>query len=233
MVGRRCGEGAEEFEARCGFWGALWFLLERTAVFCRARCVFFGALRYFILVRCVFWGATRFLGARRGTPRRYKGRRAIPRPGMNGALPLRRGSGGECWSLAIARHGLPAMPDCRGGVFAVFAKIPPPILSNHMCVSCPPIPISHVCIPCPPIPSAILPIMPAHPASHVCVSCAPILPTMGACRTRPFLSPMCACDARPSCPTICAYHARPSRPPWAHAMRALPPCDCGVPFTPL
>ena len=207
--------------------------LRRDAVF-GGRCGFcWSALRYFILVRCVFWGATRFLGARRGTPRRYKGRRAIPRPGMNGALPLRRGSGGECWSLAIARHGLPAMPDYRGGVFAVFAKIPPPILSNHMCVSCPPIPISHVCIPCPPIPSAILPIMPAHPASHVCVSCAPILPTMGACRTRPFLSPMCACDARPSCPTICAYHARPSRPPWAHAMRALPPCDCGVPFTPL
>ena len=166
-------------------------------------------------MRCVFWGATRFLGARRGTPRRYKGRRAIPLPGMNGALPLRRGSGGECWSLAIARNGIPAMPDCRGGVFAVFAKIPPPILSNHMCVSCPPIPISHVCIPCPPIPSAILPIMPAHPASHVCVSCAPILPTMGACRTRPFLSPMCACDARPFLSPMCAYHARPSCLPWA------------------
>ena len=109
------------FWGRCGFcWSALRYFVGHAAFF-------FGALRYFILVRCVFWGATRFLGARRGTPRRYKGRRAIPRPGMNGALPLRRGSGGECWSLAIARHGLPAMPDCRGGVFAVFAKIPPPI----------------------------------------------------------------------------------------------------------
>ncbi len=122
---------------------------------------------------------------------------------------------GDIWVAMRSAMKSPQTPDCRGGVFAVFAKIPPPILSNHMCVSCPPIPISHVCIPCPPIPSAILPIMPAHPASHVCVSCAPILPTMGACRTRPFLSPMCACDARPFLSPMCAYHARPSCLPWA------------------
>ena len=149
------------------------------------------------------------MGARCGTPRRYKGRRAIPLPGMNGALPLRRGSGGECWSLAIARNGIPAMPDCRGGVFAVFAKIPPPILSNHMCVSCPPIPISHVCIPCPPIPSAILPIMPAHPAyhgrmpyppipvSHVRMRCPPILSNHLRVSCPPIPPPVGACDANP------------------------------------
>ncbi|GEM_PF-7126475 len=43
-----------------------------------------------------------------------------------------------------ARHGLPAMPDCRGGVFAVFAKIPPP--SSH--------PPSPSCVyPCPSLPA--------------------------------------------------------------------------------
>jgi len=53
--------------------------------------------------------------ARRGTPRRYKDR-------AGSAL-----MGGVWRAMRIAMIS-PPMPDCRGGVFAVFAKIPPPIL---------------------------------------------------------------------------------------------------------
>ena len=37
----------------------------------------------------------------------------------------------------------PQTPDCRGGVFAVFAKIPPPICPPHMRASyrMPPLPV--------------------------------------------------------------------------------------------
>ena len=141
--------------------------LRRDAVF-GGRCGFcWSALRYFVGHAAFFWctavfyfGALCFLGCD-----------AVFGGATRHATSLQRSQGDS--------------PPGDEGVFAVFAKIPPPILSNHMCVSCPPIPISHVCIPCPPIPSAILPIMPAHHASHVCVSCAPILPTMGACDASP------------------------------------------------
>ena len=32
----------------------------------------------------------------------------------------------------LDRNGIPANADCRGGVFAVFAKIPPPTIPSAM-----------------------------------------------------------------------------------------------------